>query len=153
MQLDPRKKRAIRQLVVIDYFTAMVAWLIFWAYRYHWLGKSSFFQAWEQLQIRDFVSTFILIPGGWLLLYLLSGTYFDLYRKSRLHEINRTLISCILGSVIVSLAVFANDSQDYSYFIKMTGRYLLIHTLCTLLARILMLNRVKQKIINGEVGF
>ncbi len=153
MQLDPRKKRAIRQLVVVDYITATTAWLIFWAYRYHWLGKSSFFQAWEQLQMRDFVSSLILIPGGWLLLYLLSGTYFDLYRKSRLHEINRTLISCIIGSVIVSLAVFADDSENYSYFIQMTGRYLLIHTTCTLLARIVILNNVKQKLIRGEVGF
>ncbi len=153
MQLDPMKKRAIRQLGVVDYLTAMIAWLIFWAYRYHWLGKSSFFQAWEQWQMRDFVSSLILIPGGWLFLYLLSGTYFDLYRKSRLHEINRTLISCIIGSVIVSLAVFADDSQDYSYFIQMTGRYLLIHTMCTLLARIVILNNVKQKLIKGEVGF
>ena len=153
MELDPLKKRAIRQLVVLDYFTAVLAWLIFWAYRYHWLGKSSFFQAWEQLQLRDFISSLLLIPAGWLFLYMLSGTYFDLYRKSRLNEVNRTLISCIIGSVCVALAVFADDSSDYSYFIQMTGRYLLSHTICTLTGRLIILNQAKNNLIRGKVGF
>jgi len=153
MQLDPVKKRAIRQLALLDYAAATLAWFIFWAYRYHWLGKTGFFQAWEQLQLRDYVSSFVLIPGGWLFLYLLSGTYFDLYRKSRLNEVNRTLISCIIGSVVVSLAVFADDASDYSYFIQMTGRYLLIHTFCTLTGRLFLLSRVKQNLVKGKVGF
>src|SRR5690606_13877284 len=77
----------------------------------------------------------------------------DLYRKSRLNEINRTLISCIIGSIIISLVYFANDSSDYSYFIKTTGRYLLIHTLITLVFRLLMLNNIKRRLINRKVSF
>lgn len=153
MQADKLKTRAIRQLALLDYATALISWLSFWAYRYNMLGKASFFSAWEMLQPRDYVSALVIIPGGWLLLYLLSGTYFDLYRKSRLNEINRTMISCIIGSIIIALIVFANDADDYSYFIKMTGRYLLIHTICTLFARLLMLNRVKNNLANGKTGF
>ena len=153
MQADQLKKRAIRQLVLLDYTTALISWLIFWAYRYNMLGKASFFHAWEMLQVKDYLSALVIIPGGWLLLYLLSGTYFDLYRKSRLNEINRTMISCIIGSILIALIVFANDANDYSYFIKMTGRYLLIHTICTLVARLLMLNRVKNNLAKGRIGF
>src|SRR6185437_4561554 len=71
----------------------------------------------------------------------------------RLNEINRTLISCIIGSIFISLFVFANDANDYSYFIRMTGHYLLIHTAYTLLFRILILNRVKRNLTKGKVGF
>jgi exopolysaccharide biosynthesis polyprenyl glycosylphosphotransferase len=151
--LTPEKKKAIRQLLVFDYITAAVSWVIFWAYRHTLLDNTGFFTTLETMKPRDYLAAFIWVPGGWLLLYLLSGTYFDLYRKSRLNEINRTLISCILGSIFISLFIFANDAKDYSYFIRMTGRYLLIHTAITLTVRMLLLNRVKYNIIRGRVGF
>lgn len=151
--LTPIKQRAIRSLVLLDYIAAATAWMVFWAYRHALLENRSFWEAWGLLLPRDFIFGFGIISGGWLLLYLLSGTYFDLYRKSRLNEINRTLISCILGSVFISLIVFANDAKDYSYFIRMTGRYLLIHTAFTLFVRLLLLNSVKRKLIKGKVGF
>lgn len=151
--LTPVKQRAIRQLVSLDYVAAAIAWLAFWAYRHALLGQLSFWSSLKLLLPRDFFFGLIIIPGGWLFLYLLSGTYFDLYRKSRLNEINRTLISCILGTVFISLIVFANDAKDYSYFIRMTGRYLFIHTACTLFVRMLLLNHVKHNIIKGKVGF
>ncbi|MBL7684115.1 MAG: sugar transferase [Flavipsychrobacter sp.] len=151
--LTPVKKKAIRNLVVADYFTAAISWIVFWAYRHTLLDNAGFFESLNTLQGRDYFFGIVLIPGFWLLLYMLSGTYFDLYRKSRLNEINRTLISCILGSIFISLFVFANDATHYSYFIRMTGRYLLIHSAFTLFFRMILLNRVKANIIKGRVGF
>ena len=153
MRFIQLKKRAIRQLAILDYTSAAIAWMVFWAYRHELLGSGGFFQSWETFGIRDYFFGLVVIPGGWLFLYLLSGTYFDLYRKSRLNEINRTLISCILGSVFISLFVFANDAADYSYFIRMTGRYLLIHTSFTLVLRLIIFNHVKHNLIKGKVGF
>lgn len=153
MAPNPLKKKALRRLVFVDYVTAAVAWMTFWSYRQQMLENASFFETWDLLRIKDYFVGIVAIPAGWLVLYLLSGTYFDLYRKSRLNEVNRTLISCILGSVFLSLFVFANDDTDYSYFIRMTGRYLLIHTVITLFARLVLLNRVKNDIITGRVGF
>lgn len=153
MATAPYRNKALRQLVVFDYITAAVAWMVFWAYRQQLLENASFFETWSLLAPRDYFFGVLVIPGGWLLLYLLSGTYFDPYRKSRLNEINRTLISCILGSVFLSLFVFANDAADYSYFIRMTGRYLLIHTAFTLIVRLIILNHVKDNLVSGKVGF
>jgi exopolysaccharide biosynthesis polyprenyl glycosylphosphotransferase len=150
---DPAKRRAIRQLALLDYIAAAAAWMLFWVYRHKLLGNGEGWQVWAQLGLRDFIFGLALVPLGWVLLYLLSGTYFDLYRKSRLHEVNRTLISCIIGTVIISLAVFANDRADHSWFIKMTGRYMLIHTLATLIVRLFMLNRVKSRLQQGKTGF
>ncbi|HRO42298.1 MAG TPA: sugar transferase [Flavipsychrobacter sp.] len=138
---------------MLDYLSAAISWLLFFPYRQQLLGNSGFLQAWNLMSIKDWIVSLLLIPAGWLFLYLLSGTYFDLYRKSRLNEINRTLISCIIGSVLIALFAFANDANNYSYFIKMTGRYLLIHTLCTVFFRLLILNNVKRRIQKGKVGF
>lgn len=153
MQLPAPKKKAIRRLILFDYFAALAAWLLFWGYRHYLLGDLAFWTSWSSFGIKDYLMGLVIIPGGWLLLYMFSGTYFDLYRKSRLDEINRTLISCILGSIIVALAVFANDAADYSYFIRITGRYLFIHTAATLFLRLIILNQVKNNLIEGKVGF
>ena len=106
------KNNAIRKLIVFDYLSALIAWLLFWGYRHYLLGDLDFWTSWQIFGARDYMMSLIVIPGGWLFLYMLSGTYFDLYRKSRLDEINRTLISCILGSIIVALTIFANDAED-----------------------------------------
>jgi len=153
MQLSPIKRRAIQRLALLDYLSAVLSWLLFFPYRQQLLGHSGFAQAWSLMSVKDWLMALVFIPAGWLFLYLLSGTYFDLYRKSRLNEVNRTLISCILGSILISLFAFANDANNYSYFIKMTGRYLLIHTLCTVIFRLLILNSVKRRIVKGKVGF
>lgn len=147
------KRHAIRQLVLLDYLAAVAAWLLFWIYRHWLLAQANLGHEMTPFGLRDWVFALFVVPAGWLVLYLLSGTYFDLYRKSRLHEVNRTLVSCIIGTVIISVTVFANDQTDHSWFIKMTGRYMLIHTLATLIVRLLMLNAVKRRLQSGKVGF
>ncbi len=153
MQLIPVKRRAIRQLVLLDYVSALLAWVCFWMYRQHVLFKAGITDTLQIFQPRDYLYAIIIIPVGWLFLYNLSGTYFDLYRKSRLNEINRTLISCIIGCVVISLSVFANDEKDYSYFISMTGHYLLIQTAFTITLRLIIYNHVKHNLVKGKVGF
>lgn len=153
MQLSPMKKMAIRQLALLDYLSAAIAWMTFWVYRHQALEHRPFLEAIQMFRPKDYAIGLFVLPCCWLLLYLFSGTYFDLYRKSRLNEVNRTLISCILGTIFVSLVVFANDENDYSYFIRMTGRYLLIHTAYTLIFRLLILNHIKNNLIKGKVGF
>ena len=152
-RLPGQKRRAVVQRVLLDYGAALTGWLLFWAYRHSGAGIG-YMQAWRGFQLVDALNGLLLVPLGWLFLYYLSGTYFDLYRKSRLHEVNRTLISCILGCLLISLFVFTNDEQrDYPYFIRMTGRYLLVHTSIALIARMLMLRAVKRNIVRGRVGY
>src|SRR5665213_276625 len=97
MRLAPMKRKAIRQLILLDYIAAALAWFTFWIYRQHLLTKVPYIDTLHKFHLRDYVNTLLVIPAGWLCSYLMSGAYFDLYRKSRLNEINRTLISCILG--------------------------------------------------------
>ncbi len=153
MQLSPVKKNAIRQLVLLDYIASALAWFTFWVYRQSLLMKVSYTATLSVFSVRDWVNTLLVIPLGWLALYAMSGTYFDLYRKSRLNEINRTLISSILGCTIVSIIVFADDTGDYYYFINAIGHYLLIQTLFTLLFRLIILYRVKVNLVKGRVGY
>lgn len=153
MRLGPMKRKAIRQLVLLDYVAAALAWFTLWMYRQHIRFHLDYPDTLQLFHTRHYINTLVIIPFGWLFAYLMSGTYFDLYRKSRLNEINRTLISCIIGCIIVSVIVFAKDSSDYSYFINEFGHYLLIHTVFTLVFRLFILSSVKVNLKNGKVGF
>ena len=153
MRLTPIKRNAIRQLILLDYLSAALAWFFLWLYRQHFLTRLSYLDTLRLFHLRDFVNTLVVVPLCWLVAYILSGTYFDLYRKSRLNEINRTLISCIIGCILIAMVVFANDSSDYSYFINEFGHYLLIHTVCALVFRLFILYRVKVNLSSGKEGF
>ena len=153
MPLSPQKRNAIRQLAAMDYVAAILAWYVFWVYRQHFLFDIPYRDAMSRYRLHDLRNNILFIPMGWLFAYWLSGTYFDLYRKSRLHEVNRTLISCVLGSIVVAIVVFANDTGNYSYFINTSTRYLFIHTFFVLSFRLLILYKVKLNLIHGKVGF
>ncbi|MFI5196306.1 MAG: sugar transferase [Chitinophagales bacterium] len=153
MHLSQEKRKAIRQLVLLDYLAASLAWFTLWIYRQHTIKKINYLDTLQGFHTRDYINTLVAIPAGWLLAYLMTGTYFDLYRKSRLNEVNRTLIACILGCTVISVIVFAKDSPDYSFFINEFGHYLLVHTVFALVFRLYILNRVKVNLKKGKVGF
>jgi polysaccharide biosynthesis protein PslA len=153
MYLSPAKKNAIKQLALLDYLMAALAWFTFWMYRQSLLTHLPYLRTLKLFYIGDYFHTLVTVPCCWFFLYLLSGTYFDLYRKSRLNEVNRTLISCIIGCTCVSVIVFGNDTGDYSYFTNAIGHYLLIHTFFTLIARLALLYRVKVNLVKGRIGY
>ena len=59
----------------------------------------------------------------------------------------------MVGSTMISLIVFANDTGNYSYFINTISRFLLIHTVFTLSFRLFILYRVKVNLVKGKVGY
>lgn len=122
-------------------------------YRQNILGFHAFQNSLQSLLPRDFLIGLIFIPAIWLFIYLLSGTYFDLYHKSRLIEINRMFISTIFGGILISLFFFSNDNDHFKYFIKVTARYMLLHFSILALFRFLLFQQVKNNIIKGVVHF
>lgn len=152
-QLSKSKKRAIQVMMLSDFLTAVLAWILFWAVRHKTLLQTNLGNALSYMKPIDFLEGFLLLPLAWLFLYYLCGTYFDLYRKSRINEIYRTFIATIIGSIVLAMFLVSNDTDDISYFFSMSWRYFVMHTAFTLLARMMLLFSVKQDIIKGKVGF
>lgn len=155
MKLNPIKKTAIAVMIIGDYLTAVLAWLFFWFYRQKLLHETlpEIYPSSQSFTVRDYFITFLLIPVSWLLLYYLSGTYFDLYRKSRLHEIYRSIIVTIIGALVLGMISFANDTNSFSYFFEVTSWYFLMHASFLLIFRMLWLYKVKKDLINEKVGY
>lgn len=145
----------LKLYVVADYCSAIIAWLVFWFYRQSILHKINpeIFPAQRPFFYRDYLLSLIIIPFSWLLIYLLSGTYFDLYKKSRLQEVYRTILISLIGCSIVGLFAFANDTDQFAYFFKITSWYLLVHVSVTLLFRMLILFQAKRHLKIGKVVY
>lgn len=155
MKFDVARKKAIYLYILVDYFTALIAWVIFWIYRQHVLHLESpeWLPGIRMWSTRDYFIGLILVPCIWILLNYLSGAYFDLYRKSRLRELYRTAIVSFIGALLLGFTAIANDFSTFIYFFKITSLYFLFHFIITSIGRILVLNNIKRKLKRKEYGY
>lgn len=155
MNLSQNKKKAIYVLVIADYIATVAAWIIFWAYRQNYLNTiiPDLYPINRTWLLRDYVLGLTIIPCAWLFLYYLAGTYFDLYRKSRLVEIYRTIISCIIGASLIGFIAFANDTDSFKYFSQLTLWYFLTQTSLILIERLVILAIIKTRLRRQKVGY
>lgn len=155
MDLKIKKNIAIKKLAVLDYFTAIFAWIIFWIYRQEWLHEvyPSIYTKTRNWNTRDYFLSFLVVPLCWLLCYYLVGTYFDLYRKSRIIEIIRSFTASIIGALLLGFIAFANDVDSFKYFFEITMLYMLTHFVIVMMSRMLLLRSIKNDLATGKVQY
>jgi len=139
--------------VFSDFLTTSLAWAFFFILRKILLNEP-FRNLSEIFTDSKFLMGIVIIPIGWILLSTLSGTYVNLYRKSRLNEIILSFFTSLIGSMILFfLFLLDDDVQDYTYFYE---AFFLLWGLSFILmfcGRILLLTVAKKQIINGDVWF
>lgn len=155
MNLSAAKKSAIVILIILDYLTAIAAWLVFWLYRQHLMHNAfpAIYPYERNWSARDYIISFLLVPLFWTFLHFLSGAYFDLYRKSRLIEIYRSLIIAMIGCLLIGMVAFSNDTDSFKYFFEITLWYFLTHTSFLLISRLLWLYKIKRDLLKGKIGY
>ncbi|MBU6205607.1 MAG: sugar transferase [Bacteroidetes bacterium] len=137
-----------------DWIAALVSWILFFSTRkiilegYQWSDIRLF------THDIKFIYGLALIPLGWLLLYYVTGTYTNIYRKSRISEMLFTFFTVLSGVVIMFFVVLLDDAvRRYSdYYITLL---LLFSTqfILTVFVRLLLLNKAKNEILKGHKGF
>src|SRR5215831_12217557 len=147
-------KEGIYSYVAMDYFTALLSWASFFTLRkiiieHYTLSQFSIF-----LNDRRFVQGIIAIPLGWLLLYYLTGTYTNIYLKSRVSEITRTFFVTVMGVIILFFTVLIDDRVvNYRDYYESVAILLTVHFLLTVTGRFLVLNRGKYQMEKGNIYF
>ena len=140
----------IRWYIIADFFSASFAWGIFFFIRKYLLSESS--GPFSGNINNTFWQGILLIPFGWLVLYHLSGTYKDLYRKSRFQEFTITFINTMIGCLVLFFTFILDDKiNNYTVYYKEVIVLFLLQFTITWLFRWLILNFVKQQLINGKV--
>lgn len=148
-----KRKRKIWWYVVNDYVASVVAWYCLFVFRKVFIEANPFSLS-LPFSDSNFWVAIMIVPELWLLFHYLTGTYFDLYKKSRLQELGKTFIVTFFGSIIIFFALLLDDYvRRYSDYYLTVFVLLSFQFLFTATGRTLILNALKQEVRKGKIGF
>ncbi len=133
---------------------AMVSWFSFFAYRKVFVEPDKFGYAIPFETNTSLYLGLIVIPLYWVVLYLLSGTYIDVWRKSRIKEISATFSITVIGVIILFFVLLLDDEvKSYEVYYKTLLTLFLLHFIITSVSRIFMATHIKSLINKRKIGF
>ena len=134
-----------------DFCTAILAWLLFFLLRKQGESGGLVPEMWEDPNL--FLGV-IIVPAGWLLLFAIFDEYRDIYRKSRLTTLTRTLFLTLIGSLILFFTLLLDDVvNDYRTYYQSFGSLFGLHFLLFGTVRMILLTRASRKLKAGLVTF
>ena len=141
---------SIRWYAIVDYLTAMAAWVIAFFARKIISGFPANIKG-EFTHNALFLYSIIIIPLGWVILFLLLGSYSrSLYTRQKFREFFATVAGTFLGSLVLFFLLVLDDpSVNYPYYYKAFLVIFLCHTVLIWMGRLLLL-RLSQKQIEAK---
>lgn len=135
-------------LLIIDYLTALVAWILFFYFRKTQIEFSSF------IRDKQFYLGIVCIPIFWVLLYSLQGTYIQIKRVYRIQIIQLTILGTSIGALCLFFILLLDDviPSHQSYYTSLVALFL-IHFGITLIPRFLYVSLQVKKIQQRKDGF
>lgn len=144
----------IAKYVIADFFSAALAWTLFFIYRKKVIEPDKFgFEIDLQFDI-NYYKALILIPLFWIGLYLIFGTYKNIYRRHRAKELSQISLLSIVGVTFLFFVFILDDAiPSYKTYYKSFLTLLTLHWLISLVFRFILTNRTVKRIHNKEIGF
>ncbi len=148
------KQRQVARYVIADVVSAMLAWGLFFIYRKYTVDSGVI----RQLDIiwsdSNFWYGIVLVPAFWMLLYILTGTYRKIYRKSRLKELSQTLFITLIGVTVLFFTLLLDDiiPSYRAYYLSFSNLFLL-HFGFTYTFRLILTSRTVRRIHKKQIGF
>jgi len=148
------KRLQASKYILADIFSAAIAWAAFYSYRKFFIETSIQVNKLSILQDRKLIYGIIFIPIFWFFIYLIIGTYKDIYRKSRLKELGQTLYMSFLGVLVIFFALILDDTIiSYKSYYRSFLTLLSLHFGITAFFRLWLSTITAHKIQRGEIGF
>lgn len=134
------KGRQTLKYIVSDFLSALLAWFLFNLLRYDEVGIYQGYTSLERFLLDSHVlQGWLLIPFGWIALFYLSGYYNKPFGKSRVTEFFSTLLSVLIGAVVVFFLVLLNDlPHSFGIYYRLFFGLLGIQFICTYIPRLLI---------------
>lgn len=148
------RRRQRLKYILADYFTALVAWILFFSYRKFYLDPASHGQKPGFDFDQNFYLGVLTIPLFWLTLYTLAGAYRNVYRRHRLKDLGQTLLITIIGVLFLFFTLLLDDEiANYTYYYNSLAVLFLLHFGLTFTARFTITSNVVKRIHRREIGF
>ena len=149
------KYAQVAKYVSSDVIASAAAWTLFYTYRKVNIESQKFgIEITVDYSDPKFILSTVGITFFWLFLYLIIGTYRDIYRKSRLKELAQTFRMSLLGVLIIFFALILNDVvPDYTAYYPSVLTLFLAHFGFTALGRLILSSITNSRIRNRKIGF
>jgi exopolysaccharide biosynthesis polyprenyl glycosylphosphotransferase len=139
------------RFILADWFAASIAWAVFFIYRKMYIEHIDIHTV---INDRKFFWGIIIIPVCWVLAYALTGTYVNVYRRSRLRELGQTIYISIIGVLIIFFSLLLDDAiityrTYYHTFFTLLG----LHFIITATLRFMLSTQIINKIHNQKIRF
>lgn len=143
------KAKGLLIYILFDWLAASFAWFSLFIFRKYFIENTAF-QDIILLNDTNFVIGIIFIPIAWLLFYFITGTYTDIFRKSRVKDFERTFWQSLLGSIVIFFTLLLDDKvNSYQNYYESFFFLLSTHFLITIIFRELILSIGKKMLENG----
>lgn len=141
--------------IVSDLLSAAGAWSLFFAYRKLWIESQKYgFEMMVNLKDDRFLQGLFIIPIIWFGLYAITGTYKDVFRKSRLRELGQTLLITLIGvTVLFFVLILDDDVINYTTYYWSFAVLFGLHFSLTFTGRFILSSITNHKIHNRTLGF
>lgn len=148
-------KKQVLKYVVTDYLAAAFSWILFFLYRKVIIAQPDQFSIRHDiLADTTFFQGVIIIPLFWLLLYYVIGEYHNIFRRSRLQELGRTLFISTLGVVLIFFVLILDDTiVSYKNYYESFFFLLSTHFFLTYLPRLSYTTNTNHLLQNQIIGF
>ncbi len=153
--MDKRLQRLqIIKFIFFDFLAAALAWFLF----INILSANNGFafnKFKEQLFIQEnLILGLIVIPFFWLLLYYLSGSYKNVFRRSRLGQFGQTIFTTVIGVLVIYFVILLDQAVSASKgYYQSLVLYFAIHLFFTSIFRFILSTRISRKIHKRIIGF
>ena len=149
------KTRKLFFYVFFDILSAALTWIIFFIYRKYNVDRTLFeyFDA-SILQDSKLYIGLIALPIYWVFLHILMGAYTNLFRKSRLRELEITLLTTFLGTLLFFFAFILDDTVNSPFdYVKYFFILFFLQFFLTYIPRVLITTITINRINSGKIGF
>jgi len=149
---NTKKQRLL--YILFDFLAALAAWVLFYLFRKIQIEPQVFGTEVPITFGPRFWGGVIGLPFAWILLYYFTGFYKNMFHRSRLDDFTRTLLSSLLGVVIIFFLLILDDTiLNYTNYYSLFFTLFLLHFTFTLIPRMIITSRMVNKVHKREIGF
>ncbi len=148
------KVKQTAKYVAADWFSALLTWILFYFFRKFHEDPDFRSRIGTVFDDANFWIAIAGIPVCWVGLYMLTGFYNNVFKRSRLKELRNTFFTVLCGSVVLFFATILNDTiiSYKTYYLSFTVLFCL-QFFITFSFRYVIMTRTNKKIHNREIGF
>jgi exopolysaccharide biosynthesis polyprenyl glycosylphosphotransferase len=154
MSILKRDRKQAYLQALLDLLSAALAWTLYFTFRKVYLEPIRFGHSIQLEYNNTFFLGLMVVPVFWLIIYQISGTYYDVFRKSRLGILGITTFNIIIGSILLFFLVSLDDVvASYQYYYTSFIALFLLNFIITGIQRMVVATANARKVQNGTISF